>query len=175
MTLLNHKRRNFLKTRAPWLLLALVMMSLSFAEACIHSSVPSIADQIVAKTAVNQAVSIPDFVHTGCAGTSQYILRTSPDPAPGGAVVAFQASGPSIEISMNGNVDSFAVAISHENSGEVYAYTAFIVHPYDSTATDFMSTFCSENSLSCMCPSNTSCSGSVLDFCSTLFFLQSVA
>ena len=71
------------------------------------------------------------MTQSGCTSLS-YQLKTSPPSLPGGAAVTFTGSEPSIFVTRDTNIDSFAVSITHEGaSGEVYAYTAFMVHPTD--------------------------------------------
>ena len=90
-----------------------MIMLAATTSACTHSSVPTVADQIVALTASNEIITIPDFTTTGGCSILAYQVVTSPDPAPGGSIVILSGSGPSIEVTQNGNIDSFVVAVSH--------------------------------------------------------------
>lgn len=137
--------------------------------ACTYSGAVTVSDQVVDQSAVNQVITV-DFGTSGDCSSFSYSVATSPSPAPGGALVVLSGAGPSIEVTQNGNVDSFAVAVGHYQGSDVVVYTSFLVHPYDSSMADFSTNFCTAYSSSCMCTA--SCTGTATDFCSSHLFLE---
>lgn len=141
--------------------------------ACSYAGVISVSDQVVDKDAVNQVIPI-NFGSSGDCNYLTYSVATSPDPAPGGASVTLIGSGPSLYVTQNGNVDSFAVAVSQRNSaGTPVVYTSFLINPYNEASFEEKSAFCLLNASSCTCSQTCTCSAT--DFCSSHLYLEPAA
>lgn len=111
------------------------------------------------------------MTNSGCPAL-QYEVKTSPSGLSGGASVTFTGSEPSVFVTQDSNIDSFAVSITHESaSGEVYAQTAFMVHPADPdpTSADYAA-FCTTNPYACLCAAGTC--PTITDFCGTDFHMD---